>query len=109
MNCSKNELATAQTPQNHVSSNTSRSRCRSRKKAWLGARVPDEGAGPHKFAVSALGVVEMGVKDKICAVLGLAVSAVLEYDTPKIVHIKDKRVGFLNRAVQLGILLYILV
>jgi P2X purinoceptor 4 len=35
------------------------------------------------------------------------VSAAFEYDTPKIVHIKNKKVGFMNRIVQLGIIGYI--
>ena len=38
-----------------------------------------------------------------------AFNAVFEYDTPKIVHIKNKTVGCLNRVVQLGIVLYIIV
>lgn len=37
-----------------------------------------------------------------------AFNVVFEYDTPKIVHIKNKTVGCLNRAVQLGIVLYII-
>lgn len=51
----------------------------------------------------------MGVKSKCYTVLGLIGSTVFEYDTPKIVHIENKKVGFLNRLVQVGILLYILV
>ena len=35
------------------------------------------------------------------------VSAFFEYDTAKIVHIKNKKVGLLNRLVQLGIIGYI--
>ena len=35
-------------------------------------------------------------------------SAVLEYDTPKIVHVKNKTVGIINRLVQLAIIGYIL-
>jgi len=34
--------------------------------------------------------------------------AALEYDTPKIVHIKNKTVGLINRLVQLAILGYII-
>ena len=37
-----------------------------------------------------------------------AISAFFEYDTPKIVHIKSKKVGFVNRLIQLAILAYIL-
>jgi len=39
--------------------------------------------------------------------LKTAVDAALEYDTPKIVHIKNKTVGLVNRLVQLGIIVYI--
>lgn len=35
--------------------------------------------------------------------------AVFEYDTPKIVHIKNKKVGLVNRFVQLIIIVYIVV
>ena len=35
--------------------------------------------------------------------------AVFEYDTPKIVHIKNKMVGLVNRLVQLIIIGYIVV
>ena len=41
--------------------------------------------------------------------LKTTVDAVLEYDTPKIVHIKNKTVGLVNRLVQLGIIVYIVV
>lgn len=36
-----------------------------------------------------------------------AVSFLLEYDTQKIVHIHNKKVGILNRLVQLAIIVYI--
>lgn len=36
-------------------------------------------------------------------------AAVFEYDTPKIVHIKNKTVGLVNRLVQLIIIGYIVV
>ena len=36
------------------------------------------------------------------------VSAVFEYDTAKIVHIKNKKVGLMNRVVQLAIVGYII-
>lgn len=51
----------------------------------------------------------MGVKSACISALGSVSSAVLEYDTPKIVHIKNKKVGFLNRLVQVAIVLYIIV
>ena len=35
--------------------------------------------------------------------------AIFEYDTPKIVHIKNKKVGVINRLVQLAIIAYIIV
>ena len=41
--------------------------------------------------------------------LKTAVDAALEYDTPKIVHIKNKTVGLVNRLVQLAIIVYIVV
>ena len=36
------------------------------------------------------------------------ITAVFEYDTAKIVHIKNKKVGLMNRLVQLGIVGYII-
>ena len=36
------------------------------------------------------------------------VTAVFEYDTAKIVHIKNKKVGIMNRLVQLAIVGYII-
>lgn len=35
-------------------------------------------------------------------------SAVFEYDTAKIVHIKNKKVGFMNRLIQVAIIGYII-
>ena len=35
-------------------------------------------------------------------------SALLEYDTAKIVHIKSKKVGLINRLIQLAIIVYII-
>lgn len=49
------------------------------------------------------------MKSMCMSALGSVSSAVLEYDTPKIVHIKNKKVGILNRLVQLAIVLYIIV
>ena len=36
------------------------------------------------------------------------VTTAFEYDTAKIVHIKNKKVGLMNRLVQLGIVGYII-
>lgn len=36
------------------------------------------------------------------------ISAVFEYDTAKIVHIKNKKVGLMNRLVQLIIIGYVI-
>ena len=44
-----------------------------------------------------------------CSAIGQALSAALfEYDTPKIVHIKSKKVGLVNRLIQLLIIGYII-
>ena len=51
----------------------------------------------------------MPFKSMLYGGVGKLAAAVLEYDTLKIVHIKDKRIGFIYRAVQLGIILYIIV
>lgn len=45
----------------------------------------------------------------VAAGWGAFVSTAFEYDTPKIVHIKNKKVGILNRLVQLAILGYVIV
>ncbi len=50
----------------------------------------------------------MGLKAGFLSAVSSVSSAVLEYDTPKIVHIKNKKVGFLNRLVQVAIVLYII-
>ncbi|RWR99873.1 P2X purinoceptor 4-like protein [Dinothrombium tinctorium] len=42
------------------------------------------------------------------AFLRAALIDFLEYQTPKIVHIKDKRIGVLNRFIQLSIVLYVI-
>lgn len=39
--------------------------------------------------------------------LKLALKSVVEYDTPKIVHIKSKKIGFINRIIQICIIAYI--
>jgi len=41
--------------------------------------------------------------------LSKAVAALIEYDTPKIVHIQSKKVGVINRLLQLLIIVYIFV
>ena len=50
-------------------------------------------------------------KTKIYAASGFKTftEAAFEYDTPKIVHIKNKTVGLVNRLVQLIIIGYIVV
>lgn len=55
----------------------------------------------------------MGAKTEKCkAGCGWAwtmfITTAFEYDTAKIVHIKNKKVGLLNRLVQLGIIGYII-
>lgn len=49
-----------------------------------------------------------GFKAGIASAGTVIAEAVFEYDTPKIVHIKNKTVGLINRLVQLGILGYII-
>ncbi|XP_013384595.1 P2X purinoceptor 4 isoform X2 [Lingula anatina] len=44
-----------------------------------------------------------------CGYLKGALVSFFEYDTPKIVHIKSKKVGLLNRTVQLAVILYIVI
>lgn len=46
-------------------------------------------------------IIKMAYCDKICSVL-------LEYDTSKIVHIKSKKVGLINRLIQLAIIAYVI-
>jgi len=41
--------------------------------------------------------------------LSKAFAAFVEYDTPKIVHIQSKKVGFINRLLQAVIVTYIVV
>ena len=55
----------------------------------------------------------MGVESDKCKegcswAWGSFLTAVFEYDTAKIVHIKNKKVGLMNRVVQLGIVGYII-
>ncbi len=47
-------------------------------------------------------------KSAVTAAMGSILATAVEYDTPKIVHIKNKKVGILNRLVQLGILGYVI-
>lgn len=42
---------------------------------------------------------------EICSVI---LAALFEYDTSKIVHIKSKKVGLINRFIQLVIIVYII-
>jgi len=51
------------------------------------------------MASSAKSVVKSGVS--------AAVAALIEYDTPKIVHIQSKKVGLINRLLQAVIIVYI--
>ena len=53
-----------------------------------------------KMAEGASNVVKSGCR--------LAAAAFFEYDTPKIVHIKSKKVGIINRFIQLCIISYII-
>ncbi|XP_064392414.1 P2X purinoceptor 4-like isoform X2 [Halichondria panicea] len=48
-------------------------------------------------------------KSVLASAMGSVLATAVEYDTPKIVHIKNKKVGILNRLVQLGILAYVIV
>lgn len=47
------------------------------------------------------------VRSGLISAGGSLATATLEYDTPKIVHIKNKAVGVFNRLVQLAIIGYI--
>lgn len=45
----------------------------------------------------------------ICGqVCDTVLAAVFEYDTAKIVHIKSKKVGVINRLIQLVIIVYVI-
>ncbi len=48
------------------------------------------------------------VKTSVTKAAGAALQAFFEYDTPKIVHIKSKSVGIINRFIQLCIISYII-
>ena len=48
------------------------------------------------------------VKSCCSTTFGLFSSIILEYDTAKIVHIKNWKVGLLNRLVQLAIVAYVI-
>ena len=41
-------------------------------------------------------------------ILGSLVGIVFEYDTPKFVHIRNKKIGAINRLVQVAIIGYII-
>ena len=47
-------------------------------------------------------------KDVVKSGATKAITAFFEYDTPKIVHIKSKTVGIINRIIQLCIISYII-
>lgn len=47
----------------------------------------------------------MAAQKGICASVA---EAIFEYDTAKIVHIKSKKVGLINRMIQLLIIVYII-
>ena len=49
--------------------------------------------------------VNMVSCSQIC---GVILSTLFEYDTAKIVHIKSKRVGLINRFIQLVIVVYVI-
>lgn len=48
------------------------------------------------------------VRETFSWLLSSLVAVTFEYDTPKYVHIKNKKVGLINRLVQLGIVGYII-
>ena len=50
-----------------------------------------------------------GCRHRCATMFGSMVSAVVEYDTAKIVHIKNWKVGLMNRFIQLAIVSYIIV
>ena len=49
-----------------------------------------------------------GCRHGCVTMFGSLVSAVVEYDTAKIVHIKNWKVGLMNRFIQLAIVGYII-
>lgn len=48
----------------------------------------------------------MGTGTKITALFTSMSDTFFDYDTPKMVQIKSKKVGAINRLVQMGIVLY---
>ncbi|XP_071945266.1 P2X purinoceptor 4-like isoform X2 [Antedon mediterranea] len=51
----------------------------------------------------------MPFKETVSSWSRIAVDSALEYDTPKVVHIKSKKVGFINRLIQIGVIVYVVV
>jgi P2X purinoceptor 4 len=50
----------------------------------------------------------VNIKESFLWLGSLAISTVFEYDTPKYVHIKNKKIGLLNRLIQLAIVAYVI-
>ena len=53
--------------------------------------------------------IALSVMPTLRGILGSLVGIVFEYDTPKFVHIRNKKIGILNRLIQLGIILFVIV
>ena len=49
-----------------------------------------------------------GASHAVKSGLRFAVATFFEYDTPKIVHISSKKVGIINRIIQLTIIAYVI-
>lgn len=58
--------------------------------------------------ISQIAIGMVNCRSLCVSFVGLLVGILFEYDTPKFVHIKSKKVGVLNRLVQLGIVGYII-
>jgi P2X purinoceptor 4 len=50
----------------------------------------------------------VNIKESLLWLGSLGISTVFEYDTPKYVHIKNKKIGLLNRLIQLAIVAYVI-
>ena len=44
---------------------------------------------------------------RIGSLIGAASDTFFDYDTPKMVQIKSKKVGLINRVIQIGIIVYV--
>ncbi len=53
-------------------------------------------------------VINIAPEQVVKSGLSKAIGAFFEYDTPKVVHIRSKKVGVINRIIQLLILAYII-